>query len=106
MVEEVIAYSKKENIAKIISITVDIGKFSGVQKEPFEFAFPIVSEGTILDGATLNINMTPCVIKCEKCSHLTELKVPFIKCEKCDSKDVKYVSGKEFAIKSMEVENV
>ena len=104
MVHEVEAIIKKEGAEKVYSITVEMGKLSGVEKDPFEFAFPIVAEGTKLEGAKLIIEETPVVIECEDCHAKTELDIPFAKCSSCDSRNVKYISGKEFLIKSLEIE--
>lgn len=104
MVRELISYIEKEEIKKVISVTVVMGEFSGVQKEPFEFAFPIVIEGTILEGCKLNIEHQPGVVKCSDCGKDTQLDIMFVKCSNCESRNVKFIHGKEFLIKSMEIE--
>ncbi len=104
MVRELTTYIEKEKIKKVVSVTVIMGKFSGVQKEPFEFAFPIVTEGTVLEGCELNIEQQPGVINCSDCGEDTELTIPLVKCAKCGSRNVKFTHGKEFLIKSIEIE--
>lgn len=104
MVRELIAYIEKAKIEKVISVTVVMGKFSGVQKEPFEFAFPIVAEGTALEGCELNIEEQPGLINCRDCGKDTKLSILLVKCANCGSRNVKFTHGKEFLIKSMEVE--
>jgi len=104
MVRELTSYVEKEKIKKVVSVTVIMGKFSGVQKEPFEFAFPIVTEGTVLEGCELNIELQPGVVKCDDCGKDTQLDVPLVKCSNCESRNVKFTHGKEFLIKSMEIE--
>lgn len=104
MVRELTAYIEKEKIKKVISVTVIMGKFSGVQKEPFEFAFPLVTEGTLLEGCKLNIEQQPAVINCSDCGKDTKLSIPFVKCSSCGSRNVKFIHGKEFLIKSIEIE--
>ena len=104
MVRELTAYIEKEKIKKVISVTVIMGKFSGVQKEPFEFAFPIVAEGTVFEGCELNIEQQPGVVNCSDCGKDTQLTIPLVKCANCGSRKVKFTHGKEFLIKSVEIE--
>ena len=104
MVQEVESIMKKEGATKIYSLTVEMGRLSGVQKAPFEFAFPIVAEDTKLEGCKLIIEESPVIIKCKECNSETKLDIPFAKCGSCGSRNVTYISGKEFLIKSMEIE--
>jgi hydrogenase nickel incorporation protein HypA/HybF len=104
MVQEIETILKKEGAEKVCSVTVEMGKLSGVEKEPFEFAFPIVAEGTKLEGCKLVIEESPVVIECKDCQAKTKLDIPFAKCSNCDSRNISYISGKEFLIKSLEIE--
>ena len=104
MVQEIEKILKKEKAEKVYTITVTMGKLSGVEKEPFEFAFPVVAEGTKLQDAKLIIEQTPLIIECIDCHTKTELDLPFAICSNCKSRNVKYISGKEFLIKSLEIE--
>lgn len=104
MVRQIEEIIKKEKAAKVLSVTVEMGKFSGVEREPFEFAFPLVAEETPVEGSELIIEEVPGIIKCSDCGTETTLNVPFIKCRQCDSRNVKFVKGRDFIIKSLEVE--
>ena len=105
MVCELTDYIENEKIKKVISVTVIMGKFSGVQKEPFEFAFPLAVEGTVLEGCELKIEQRPVVVNCSNCGKDTQLTIPLVKCASCGSRNVKFTHGKEFLIKSMEIED-
>ncbi len=104
MVGELLDYIDKNDVKKVFSISIVIGKFSGVEKEPFEFAFPIAAEGTLLETAKLNIEVQKGVILCNDCGTKTTLEIPLMRCSSCSSKSVKLINGKEFTIKSMEIE--
>ncbi len=104
MVREIEEILKQNNAEKVFSVTVEMGKFSGVEREPFEFAFPLVAEGTPVEGSKLIIEEVPGTVKCYDCQAETVLNVPFIKCGTCDSRNVKFVRGKDFLIKSLEIE--
>jgi hydrogenase nickel incorporation protein HypA/HybF len=104
LVEQIAAIMDKEGATNLYSITVSMGKFSGVEKEPFEFAFPIAAEGTPAEKAQLIIEQTGMKVKCNDCGKQTVHDIPLVKCGKCGSLNVEIISGKEFRIKSMEVE--
>ncbi|MCF7790964.1 MAG: hydrogenase maturation nickel metallochaperone HypA [Victivallales bacterium] len=104
MVQEIEAIMEKEGAEKVFSVTVKMGRLSGVEKEPFEFAFPIVAEGTKLEKSKLIIEESPVIVKCKDCMTETVLETPFAKCGNCGSRNVDYISGKEFLIKSLEIE--
>ena len=104
MVREIEEIIKKENAEKVFSVTVEMGKFSGVEREPFEFAFPLVAEGTPVEGSKLIIEIAPGIVKCSDCQEDTILDVPFIKCGKCNSRNVSFIKGRDLLIKSLEIE--
>lgn len=104
MVSELMDYIGKNDIKTILEINVVIGKLSGVEKDPFEFAFPIAAEGTPLEHSKLNVEIQKVVIKCNECGAETVLDIPFMKCSKCASRNITLIKGKEFIIKSMEIE--
>jgi hydrogenase nickel incorporation protein HypA/HybF len=104
MVREIEEIIKKENAEKVFSITVEMGKFSGAEREPFEFAFPLVAEGTPVEGSELIIEEVSGVVKCSDCQADTVLDVPFIKCGECDSRNVSFIKGRDLLIKSLEIE--
>ncbi|MCP4181377.1 MAG: hydrogenase maturation nickel metallochaperone HypA [bacterium] len=104
MVRELNEYIEREKVNKIFTVTVQMGYFSGVEKEPFEFAYPIVTEGTKMEGSKLIVEQLPGIVLCSECSKTTQLDIPLVKCGSCGSRDVTFTQGREFLIKSMEIE--
>ena len=104
MVEEVEKVLIKEGATKVISLTITIGALSGVEKEALDFAFPVVAEGTPLEDAVLLFDEVPAKVKCRDCHQLSGSDRYFLQCEHCESINVEIVSGREFMIKSMEIE--
>jgi len=105
MVEEVEKVLTKEGATKVISLTVMIGALSGVEKEAFAFAFPVVAEDTRLEQAELLFNEVPAQVKCRDCQQLSGSDIYFLQCEHCESINVEIVGGREFMIQSMEIES-
>jgi hydrogenase nickel incorporation protein HypA/HybF len=103
LVDEVERIKAKENAVEVLSVTVSIGALSGVDRESFEFAFPLVAEGTGLAGAALVIQETPAEIQCEDCGKATEPDLAFFKCRACGSSRVTITGGRDFLIQAVQV---
>ncbi len=104
MVEQLVEVLEKENASRVIEINVVMGALSGVERVPFEFAFPVAAENTPVSGAVLNIEEVPLVLKCSDCNQETETDDLIMVCPNCNSVSVEIVQGKEFLVKSMEVQ--
>ncbi len=104
LVEQLVDVLVREKSTRVIEINVVMGAMSGVERVPFEFAFPVAAEGTPIAGAVLNIEEVPLVLKCSDCNQETEPEDLIMICPQCNSISVEIVQGKEFLIKSMEVQ--
>ena len=104
LVRQVEELAKTYNARKIAGINVLLGKLSGVERESFEFCFPIACEGSIAEGAVLHVQEIPVSVKCKSCGRESEAEVSYLSCSACSSMDVKIIGGKEFLIDSMEID--
>ena len=53
--------------AKVTELHLRLGRMSGVVKESLLFCFDVATEGTLLEGATLEIEDIPIVVYCPTC---------------------------------------
>lgn len=104
LVEQVDEAARREGASRVVSIIMSLGKLSGVEREQLEFCFPLASEGSLLDGAQLIIEEEPARIRCLCCAVESVPEPPFLLCEKCSSSQVEVISGRDLAIRSMEIE--
>lgn len=104
LVEQLVEVLEREKASKVVEINLVMGAMSGVQRVPFEFVFPIAAENTPVAGAVLNIEEVPLVLKCSECNMETETDDLIMVCPNCNSISVEIVQGKEFLVKSMEVQ--
>jgi hydrogenase nickel incorporation protein HypA/HybF len=96
--------AREAGAARVKSVAVTIGAFSGVEAEAVRFCFEVVAQGTLAEGATLEIEKVPLTVRCGSCC-LTQVNTEnFPACPTCSSMAVEIVAGKEFRIKSMEVD--
>lgn len=89
----------------IISVRVRVGALSGVVVEALESAYPFASEGTMCDGAALEIEYVPARVRCRACGHEDEAEGvgPFL-CETCGEPGPEVLAGHELELATMEIE--
>ena len=86
-------------------ITLEIGKLTAIMPDAIRFCFDVCCQGTILDGARLEIIEPPGLARCQRCSAMVPLELPFGVCE-CGCQELQIVQGEELSIKELETEEV
>ena len=103
---EIEIMAKRDNFSRIVSVTLIVGELSGVDIDALSFALPFVAEGSVLKDAEFLYEKVKAKIKCKNCGKKSCPEIPFVICKYCDSCDVEYIAGKDFIIKSLEVDDV
>ena len=88
--------------ARITSVHLEIGALSGVVADSIRFCFDLATEGTGLEGATLEITEPPAQCRCRSCGAEFRPDPPIVLCP-CGSADVAVLGGEELKIVSVEV---
>jgi hydrogenase nickel incorporation protein HypA/HybF len=89
---------------RILSVDVEIGELSSVVPDAVEFCFEACSQGTLLEGARINIIRIPGRGHCLECNTDTPLPALFGSCVKCGGYQITVVSGEEMRVKEIEVD--
>jgi len=101
--QEVIAIvSERAAGARVTRVLLEIGKLSAVLPDAVRFCFELCSEGTVLEGAQLEILETPGRARCRACGGEMILEQPFGRCA-CGASDLEWLSGEVLKIKEAEV---
>jgi len=96
--------AKEKKAKKIVSVKLKVGALSGVVPEFLETAFDIYKKDTIASESKLKIEEVPLKIRCQQCGTET-VKDDFVFiCEKCDSRELKTLSGTELLLEKIEME--
>lgn len=98
------AEAKKNNVKKVLSIKLMVGQLSGVMPQLIQDYFELIAMGTVVEGAKLVIERVPATIECLECKEVSAIDRMRLRCPKCNGIEVKIVTGKEFYIDSMEVD--
>jgi hydrogenase nickel incorporation protein HypA/HybF len=96
------AVTDRTGDAKVAAVQLRVGKLSGVLPDAMRFCFDMVTAGTTLQGARLDICEPEGKGHCRRCGNDFALPDPVLLCP-CGSADVQVLSGRELSIASVEV---
>ena len=88
--------------ARVLSVRVRVGRLSGVVPDAMRFCFELITEGTALQDARLEIIEPPGTACCATCGLEFGLSDLILLCP-CGSADVAVRTGRELEIASVEV---
>jgi hydrogenase nickel incorporation protein HypA/HybF len=91
---------------RVLVVNLRVGHLRQVVPDSLEFYFEFVARGTVCEGARLEQEAVPAMLRCDACAAEWEMELPFFKCASCDSSAVTVTSGNEFEVESIEVEEV
>ena len=101
---EIAEYEARRAGAERVSvIRVRVGEFRGVVASSLEFAYDQLRVGTLVEGARLEIETTPFILRCEKCG---EYRCPLpglsFFCPQCGM-EVVVAGGRDLEVEYVEV---
>lgn len=81
-----LAYATQQQVHQIRLIRMRVGPLSGVVPEALQFAFDVVSQGTLAEGAEFVIDTVPIRCYCATCELIFEpLNTWLYECPQCHS---------------------
>jgi hydrogenase nickel incorporation protein HypA/HybF len=97
--------SEQAHGQKVLGVTLEVGRLSGMLPEAIRFCFDVCSLGTPLEGATLEIIEVEGRGRCSACGAELVMSIPLGRCPVCREPSLQMVAGTELKIKQMEVES-
>lgn len=94
-------------VTKVSEINLEIGELTLINFEQLKFAFEVIAEDTICNGAKLNVQYIKPYIVCKDCGYEGNLEIKDeieALCPKCEGLNLKLKGGKEFNIKNVTIE--
>ncbi|HCV43819.1 MAG TPA: hydrogenase maturation nickel metallochaperone HypA [Bacteroidetes bacterium] len=85
------------------SVKIKIGQLSGVVPDSLDFCFGAITHGTSLQGATLDMEKVPFILKCRTCTTSFESEAGIVLCPKCGGTDTEVLSGTELQVVEIEL---
>lgn len=103
ILEIALRHAQDAGAEKITDLYLVIGELSTVVDESVQFYWDFVSEGTAAEGAKLHFRRIPAELLCQGCRHTYSLKED-LTCPKCHSNDIRIITGREFSLEAIEVD--
>ena len=88
--------------ARVIRVTLEIGKLSAILPDAIRFCFDVCTQGTELEGTQLQIVEVPGRGRCRRCGCEMCMDDFLASCT-CGSIDIQCIAGEALRIKEMEV---
>ena len=88
---------------RVRRVYLDIGRLAGVMPDAIAFCFDAVAQGTVLEGARLDIRQIDGRASCDDCGSEFAAASIIARCA-CGSRGVRLIAGEELNIKAMELE--
>jgi hydrogenase nickel incorporation protein HypA/HybF len=98
-------HARRAGASRITQINLVIGELSGVVDDSVQFYFDFLSRDTIAEGAKLVFERRPAVYRCRECETDFHPEGFDWNCPACGEMAFEVVSGREFRIESIEVED-
>jgi hydrogenase nickel incorporation protein HypA/HybF len=106
MMEIIEDQARLYNSQKVVTVSLEFGALSGVMPSAVEFAFEVLSKGTVAEGAVLAISIIPLKIKCLDCAGESVLEDYQPTCPLCNSDLITFLQGRnELRVASLELED-
>ncbi len=96
--------AKKNNIGKIRTIKLKLGKFTGFSPEAINFYFGFLKKDTRCENAKIEFFEIPVRIRCPDCNYENDIDEPIFLCPSCGRNNIEILSGRELFIESIEGE--
>jgi hydrogenase nickel incorporation protein HypA/HybF len=103
MLDVIREFAARHRARAVHRVTLRVGGLSGVVPEALEFAFTVVTRGTIAEGARLVIERVPVVCRCPDCGCEFEPPDVIYACPGCGQISADVLRGKELELASLEV---
>jgi hydrogenase nickel incorporation protein HypA/HybF len=96
--------AQEAKASRVYAIRLRVGQLSGVVPDALQFAFEALSNGTLAQGATLDIEHVPARFWCGTCQKEFTADDMFAECPGCHGLSLEMRSGRELELASMEIE--
>jgi len=88
---------------RVVRARVHVGARHRVDPESMAQAFTMVTQGTELEGATLDMVVVPARNTCHACGRVTEAADMLMACPHCGGLDLAFAGGDELMLESIEL---
>lgn len=104
LVEEAERAARERGALRVTALTTAVGALAGVVPELLLRAYEIARTGSLLEGATLNIEMEKARARCPGCAAESEFEDFVLLCPFCGGAGLEVLSGTRIVLRRVEME--
>ena len=90
---------------RVVKVELKVGHLRQVVPSALAFAFELTTQGTVAEGAELDLEQIEAAGTCQSCGAHTPLPELPLVCRECGSIDVEVTRGEELLVDSLELED-
>jgi hydrogenase nickel incorporation protein HypA/HybF len=86
---------------RVTGVRVRVGALHRVVEPALDQAFSLAAEGTVAEGAEVEMVLVPVRLHCRTCGHSAASEDPLVACSKCGGTDLDMDGGDELVLESI-----
>lgn len=98
-------HAEKANAKEVTALNVVIGELSSMVDDSIQFYWETIAKDTIAEKARLNFRRIPAELQCMTCFNNYRPQNGELICPQCKGVGAKVISGEEFFLESIDVED-
>lgn len=104
LVDSIEQQASRRGIERVDAVRVRIGAMSTVVSDALRFAWDLAAEGSVAQGARLDIEIVPVVVYCPACAAERTIEGPIVlQCPTCGAPTPDVRAGRELQLSAVEV---
>jgi hydrogenase nickel incorporation protein HypA/HybF len=97
--------AQAQGFTRVNAVVLEVGALSSVEVEALRFCFEVVMQGTLAEGARLDIETVQGVGWCMPCGKSVPIAALYDPCPACGSYQVQATGGTEMRVKALDVDS-
>ena len=102
LIEQVVGLAEYHRASRVEKIDLRVGEMRHVIPDAMECALRAASQGTVAEGAVLNLTVEPIGVQCGTCDCSYQPRGFNFSCPRCGAADARIVSGNDIVLQSLE----
>ena len=98
------AVERRADGRRVTRVRLRVGTLLRVAEPALDQAFSLVADGTVAEGAAIDLVVVPVRATCAACGHATDADEVPVACETCDSGELEVSGGDELVLESIQLQ--
>ena len=114
LAETVLREAHERRATRVLKVQVEVGELSFLEPDQIGFWAEMCFQGTIAEGAELDIKLVRALVACQECPYRGDISVtndpayhlvlPIFQCPRCGSSRLEVERGRECLLRRVELE--